>query len=288
MNLHSDDVGDYIEFLTPDAEDLDARKERAAARLREDPTYGARIHIARGDDGRIAAAVGAHPWMEGLWQVILRATSAEQLTKIHTPWLTAVRELEPRPTHLLCRLEVPSGLEVLAELGWHRDGERVEFRTPVADLPATAGSPLTWRGLEDVGFDLAARVFELAGKGPEWDEDDNTRELINGYLARPDALTVIEIGMLGEVPVAFIAATVEPATGWCTLTFMGVVESFRGQGLGRWVHLRGFDLLRQHGGTTYHGGTSAPNLPMRRLFQNHGCQPYRHLEEWSMRLDPNP
>lgn len=41
--------------------------------------------------------------------------------------------------------------------------------------------------------------------------------------------------------------------------------------------------MRQQGGTTYHGGTDTTNIPMQRLFENHGCKKVYELVEWRWR-----
>ena len=69
-----------------------------------------------------------------------------------------------------------------------------------------------------------------------------------------------------------------------TITFMGLLPAFRGRGLGRHVHRRGMALLRAQGGTLYHGGTSASNGAMIRLFEQHGCTVFARMVEYVARL----
>ena len=79
---------------------------------------------------------------------------------------------------------------------------------------------------------------------------------------------------------AFVCAQVAPSDGWSRITYMGLVESARGRGLGRWVHRRGFAMMRAQGGELYHGGTAAENAGMLRLFVDHGCDEVARLEEF--------
>lgn len=66
---------------------------------------------------------------------------------------------------------------------------------------------------------------------------------------------------------------------------MGVIPEFRGKGFGKWVHRHGFMMMKAQGGKLYHGGTHGENLPMRKLFESHGCKIFCELEEWGVRLD---
>ena len=38
--------------------------------------------------------------------------------------------------------------------------------------------------------------------------------------------------------------------------------------------------MKNQDGKLYHGGTHTNNLPMRRLFEQHGCQIYAEIIEW--------
>ncbi len=88
----------------------------------------------------------------------------------------------------------------------------------------------------------------------------------------PECIQVSEAGI--------VIAQVNPRTAWARITYMGLLPEHRGRGLGRWVHRRGFAMLRAQGGALYHGGTVETNRPMMRLFEAHGCRFHRRLEEW--------
>jgi len=80
--------------------------------------------------------------------------------------------------------------------------------------------------------------------------------------------------------VALVCAQVAAESGWSRITYMGPIPAARGQGLGRWVHRRGFAMLKAQGGTLYHGGTAVENHAMCKLFRDHGCTVYRRMTEW--------
>lgn len=195
------------------------------------------------------------------------------------------------PEGLELRLDLGRAMEglepLLVELGWKRHGERKEFKTPVVELPTDWQGPLTWKSLDEVGLALAAAVLNRAGQGPDWEEEDDGKTLIESYLSSEELFcepSCLEVGFdSAREPVAIVIAQTAPADGWCTMTFMGIVEEARGKGLGKWVHRRGFELLRQQGGESYHGGTSATNEAMLALFRAHGCKPYLHLSVWKYR-----
>jgi hypothetical protein len=181
----------------------------------------------------------------------------------------------------------PAYLASLETQGFRlRDG-RVEFKTPVADLPAEGATPLDWVSYETIGLGAAGALFERAGAGPEWERTDVGTDLITGYLKQEGMYTepdCVQIGSLHGTPVAFVVAQVEPSSGWSTITFMGLVEQHRGKGLGTWVHRHGMAMMRAQGGLVYHGGTSLSNLPMRRLFAKHGCREFAQFVELTAQL----
>ncbi len=295
MRLTRAHVPDYLELLRPsrDPEDAEARVARVLAFM-EEPTFAQRIHVATHPDGGLAVALGAHAWLPDTWQALVgwRAddASASALEALTASWREDLLTLPEPPPSLLARVDLrrmtPAHERALVRSGWKKEGGRVEFKTPVEALPLEDGTPLQWRDLSEVGLDEAARVFGLAGVGPDWDDDD-PHALIPGYLSE-EGLTntpdCIQVGYLDEVPVAFVVAQTESESGWCTLPFMGVVQGHRTQGLGVWVHRHGLAMLRAQGGQMYHGGTSAQNEPMLRLFERNGCALHAHMEEWRLRL----
>jgi ribosomal protein S18 acetylase RimI-like enzyme len=87
------------------------------------------------------------------------------------------------------------------------------------------------------------------------------------------------LGYIDGKLAAFVVAQVRP-DGWSRITYMGVHPDFRGKGLGKWVHRRGFAMMKKLGGKDYFGGTVSTNKNMVKLFQEHGCRGTRVLEEW--------
>lgn len=303
MQLTADWLPEFIRLTGAhlDSDQRAARLERLLARLATDPTLPTRMRILpRGASpaSGAAAAVFAMPWYGETWQAHIHLDpdappELAQLAALLTEWEAGLAGLDPAPGALLCRLELPAPApleEALQNAGWSSVGGRVEFRTPVAELPPELDdSPFTWHALDDYGREAAAALFERAGAGPEWEESDDAAALIEGYLAEegvyhePDC---IQIGTIAGEGAAFLCAQADREGGWCTITFLGIVPERRGQGLGTHVHRRGFAMLRDQGGRSYHGGTSADNAAMRRLFERHGCRPLRELREW--RREPNP
>ena len=90
----------------------------------------------------------------------------------------------------------------------------------------------------------------------------------------------MQVGFVDGREAAFVCAQVAAKDGWSRISYMGVVPDARGQGLGTWVQRRGFRLMRELGGTTYHGGTAADNAAMLRLFEKHGCEECARLREF--------
>ena len=90
----------------------------------------------------------------------------------------------------------------------------------------------------------------------------------------------MQIGSIDGTFAAFVMAQVAPSDGWSRVTYVGIVPEFRGQGLGKWAHRRGFTVMRAQGGKLYHGGTRSENAPMVRLFEMHGCAEFARMTEW--------
>jgi hypothetical protein len=78
---------------------------------------------------------------------------------------------------------------------------------------------------------------------------------------------------------------VDRVSGWSRISYIGIVPAFRGRGLGIWVQRHGFDLMRRQQGTLHHGGTSAENHRIIRIFETHECEFYRRLQEWRLPLE---
>ena len=192
--------------------------------------------------------------------------------RICDPWDSSPRALRTR----LDRDVLSEPLIALLRChGWEHIGDRVEYKTPVTDLPTQWRGPITWRAMSEIGEDVAADTLDRAGCGPEWEPEDTGRAVITRARADHDMThspDCVEVGFVDEQPVAVVIAQRELSSGWSTLSFMAVVPERRGEGLGAWVHQRGFEMIRQQGGELYHGGTSAGNTPMIALFERHGVQ----------------
>ncbi len=179
----------------------------------------------------------------------------------------------------------PALSAVLTELGFADCGLRIEYRSPVADLPDDAGNPLTWQSLDVVGEEEAAAMFARTNEGDPHglEPGEDPRAVIAGYLVE-EGLThgpdCIQIGYQGGEPVAFVCAQVSRSDGWSRITYMGLAPEARGRKLGTWVHRRGFTMLKAQDGQLYHGGTAASNAAMVHLFQRHGCVEFRRMFEW--------
>jgi len=179
--------------------------------------------------------------------------------------------------------------KALEGAGFRYRGDRVEFKAPVSDLPGDEGSPITWRSMLDVGEAAAAAALALAAESDPHglSPDDEPLDVIRGYLAEPNligAADCVQVGYLDGALAAFVCAQVDPSDGWSRVTYMGVVPSLRGRGLGRWVHRKGFALMKAQGGREYHGGTAAENPAMLQLFREHGCEEKWRMAEWDMKL----
>ena len=286
-----------------DGPDAERRYQEGLEKLQRESAFARRVHVATlGDDPCALVALAAAPLSGTLWKAIFewstldahRSHVLRHAAGLMRNWLEDLEGQSQRASSLLLRLDLDRALDGLEEMlksaGWERGEERYEFKTPVDELPTSWEGPLLWRELSEVGFEETARVIDEAGRGPEWEQEDRGSALLRSYLEdgeRRGERTGVEVGFLPEEEdaVAFVVAQTAPSSGWCTIQFMGVTPKARGRGLGPWVHRRGFELMRRQGGALYHGGTSAKNKPMLKLFEEHACEPHAHLAEWMFRFD---
>ena len=177
--------------------------------------------------------------------------------------------------------------DVLTQIGLSKVAERVEYQCDVMSLPVEDGSPLRWKTVKELNWGTS-RVAEFVSEITEGALDVNPNEkpedFIKDWLYH-DELTYgpdcIAIGFHREQPCALMVAQINKESGWSRLSYMGLVSEFRGRGLGKWVHRHGFTMMKSQGGKLYHGGTHADNLPMRKLFETHGCRVFCEMEEWN-------
>jgi hypothetical protein len=164
---------------------------------------------------------------------------------------------------------------------------RIEYRLPITSLPDETGSPLLWQNVEEAGWPLlrvGKFLEQVSIRDPDYDPSESALSFMEDWLRDPvlsSGPSCIHIGFLKREPVAPVVAQVNPRTKWSRISYMGLVPKHRGLGLGKWVHRRGFAMMRAQGGELYHGGTHAENFAMRRLFENHGCAFFRDIEEWT-------
>jgi [ribosomal protein S5]-alanine N-acetyltransferase len=175
----------------------------------------------------------------------------------------------------------------LSTQGFKYRHQRTEFRRKVEVLPNDSGTPFVWVQpdvLDTATIADLAKLFRLVAKGdPDFDPKDDTVELIkadmeeNGLTFGPRC---IHVGKIDGEEAAIVIAQVDHSSGWSRITYMGLLPKFRGNGLGQWIHRHGFTMLREQGGKLYHGGTLTQNSAMIRLFEKHGCEKYRTMQEW--------
>ncbi len=176
----------------------------------------------------------------------------------------------------------------LKQTGFHLLGGRVEFKTEVSDLPPETPSEIDWRPVQSEDeLPAVAEIFKNAVEGDPHALDviANPLGCLKEALSETDLtnnLSGIHIGYVNNLPAAYIHVQINPKTGWSRITYMGVLKNFRGKGLGTHVHRHGFTMIRELGGTLYHGGTSSENLSMIRLFGKNGCKEYSSMQEWNL------
>jgi GNAT superfamily N-acetyltransferase len=287
VELRPEDLAAYARLVVSD-------RPETFERLRVDVERGERaladMRVVPDGSGGLKAALRLAP--AGLSTVALAGPFGddEAATGLLPEALARARELGARLVRNRPRVAQigPRFRAALLEAGFKQLGERIEFKTQVAELPGDDGTPLEWRTLAEVGFDMAAEMLARVAEGdPRGDaENDDPRAEVAEFLAAP-ALTrgpeCVQVGYVAGKPVAFVCAQVQPSDGWSRIAYMGVVPEARGKGLGAWVHRRGFRMIREQGGKLYQGGTAAANAPMLWLFRAHGCRETDRMLEFEWR-----
>jgi ribosomal protein S18 acetylase RimI-like enzyme len=91
----------------------------------------------------------------------------------------------------------------------------------------------------------------------------------------------VQVGSLeGHADGAFVMTQVRRETLRARITYLGLAPELRRRGLGSVVHARGLAIARAQGATSYQGGTSTENAPMRGLFRALGAREVLALERW--------
>ncbi len=199
-------------------------------------------------------------------------------------WLVNLKRaiLAEEGNELLLRVDKHRFQDIIPELphlGFKLKHERIEYHAKVSTLPDDKGNPLTWKAMENM--EEAAKALHAVAIGdPDYDPNEDALEGIKYYLG--DALfksSSVQLGLIENKLAGLVIAQVKP-DGWSRITYMGVHPDFRKQGLGKWIHRKGFILMKEMGGVDYFGGTVSTNKNMIRLFQENGCEELRTLQEW--------
>lgn len=209
---------------------------------------------------------------------------------------TSDRGSEKNPVRFLARTHASDPLltsktRALAQVGFAPTHRRIEYTFPLNDLLGDQDqeekSPISWESLQDTSepnLRLASKLMQECAHGdPDFSESDDALMCIRGYLCEPglsNTSQCIQVGTYHGSPAAVVIAQVQADSGWSRITYMGLVPAFRRQGLGKWVHRHGVQMMKEQGGQTYHGGTLIQNRPMVRLFERLSGGSKELVQEW--------
>lgn len=181
---------------------------------------------------------------------------------------------------------------VLFELGFVKKNERVEYKLLVDQLPKQDSAfRLNWKTAEALNWStqqIANALRAVTENDPAYDPLESPEDYIQDFIHHEElthGLSCIHFGFLNDVMIAMTVVQCDfnegINNGWSRISYMGVRKEFRNQGYGKEVHLYSFQIMKDCGGKLYHGGTSALNTPMIRLFEKHNCQLFKKMEEWT-------
>lgn len=191
---------------------------------------------------------------------------------------------------VVCRIrtnyEINKFVKILSNLDLKKIGGRVEYFKDVKDLIIEENSPIKWKNLDELKWrkeELIAFTREVISNS--FEKDENPESFVEDWLSHEELTSgheCISIGSYNNKNISLVVAQKELNSDWCRLSYMGLTEDSRGKGLGKWVHQKGFQMMKDQGGLSYHGGTHSNNLGMRKLFEKHGCQYKFEMEEWQI------
>ncbi len=162
----------------------------------------------------------------------------------------------------------------LLKAGFQLKTRRLQFERSLDTLEKKSGShEITWQKTEDAQFQ---KYWMLASKDslnkPDSVSIDNglfeglKEELGSSYGDH------CLIGCWNGRPIGISIPHIEPGTAEeGRLFFLGLFPEYRGQGLGRYLHLQSLIHLKRIGARNYIGMTDERNIPMQKLFIQNGC-----------------
>jgi ribosomal protein S18 acetylase RimI-like enzyme len=154
-------------------------------------------------------------------------------------------------------------------------------------LPRTV--PFAWRSLAEVGHEAFLPVLWEASQGDPFEGPDRDARREWGTLVADTGSdldpALWRIALQEGEPLGVVLPTVwkgERREG--TMSYVGVLPSHRGRGLGRALHAAGLHLLAEAGALRYVGSTDVRNTAMARVFAQNGCL----VEAKQLLLHPPP
>lgn len=183
----------------------------------------------------------------------------------------------------------------LEALGFRHTGDRAEFRLAL-DEPGLASwlderarrDGFRWEELSPAGplsLERAAAAMQRCAAGdPEGSSDDDALGFLRACMADESFVPAPGVVQVGSLEVhadgAFVMTQVRRQTLRARVTYLGLAPELRGRRLGTIVHARGLAMARAQGATSYQGGTSTENAPMRGLLRALGAHEVLALERW--------
>lgn len=202
-------------------------------------------------------------------------------------------EFGPQRMGLRVRLEYDADKirNVLSNLKFSRISGRIEYQLEVESLPDETGTPLIWKTTQELNWsesEIAEFTYKTLKDTLEDDPNDTPLSFIHDWLNHEELThgkDCISVGFLNNKPAAIVVVQIEKKTGWSRISWMSALPNYRNQGLGKWIHRHGFHLMKKQGGVLYRGGTHESNVPMRKLFEMHGCRLFCEMEMWEWTVE---
>lgn len=144
---------------------------------------------------------------------------------------------------LQCRIRLEYEPEVfrtiLKEKNFQLMSGRIEYQNDVQKLPDDKGTPLIWTTAERLDWtpkQIVQFTKEVTKYALDVDSNENIDDFIQDWLRHKELSSgrrCIAIGYYQDQRCALAVVQTNEETGWSRISYMGLIPSFRGKGLGK-------------------------------------------------------
>ena len=198
MNLTLDRLEEYVALTNANGTEQQRREE--IEDLRRDFKSGKRTlenyRVMEDTQGRITASIRIHALWEGfaiLTELVTRrgmpAAERDRAASLIYEAVEAARV--SNVLEIATRIDTSAFFDAygraLSQAGFAYLGDRVEYKSPVTELPDEQGTPIQWKSMDSAGFEMAVRLLREVSLGqPDADPEEDPARALKAFLDEPD------------------------------------------------------------------------------------------------------